>query len=259
MNKARFQPLLVALLAGSLAASCPCGAAEAYLQVAGVPGEVGTPGHEGWIEVLQVTNALARVPGSETPGLATAGSFSILKRVDKASPLLMLACAAGTVIPSARLELATPNENTLRFFQLELSNVVVRAVHGVGAAQGTEVQPLEQSDFSFQQIRWSYTELRPRSRLPLGYHDSHWDWLRATGASSSHPALFKVAGIQQGPKHVVLSWQAEAGKTYAVYSSSWVEGPFRLLGRVTAAGDTVVNYPVPLLGPALFFAVEQQP
>ena len=182
---ARFQPLLLALLAGTLAASPAGGAAEAYLQIEGVSGEVGTPGHEGWIEVMQVTNAVARVPGSETPGLATTGAFSVLKRVDKASPLLMQACAAGTVIPSARLELATTHENTIRFFQLELSNVVVRAVHGVGATQGTEVRPLEQCDLSFQQIRWSYTELRPRSRLPLGYHDSHWDLLGGAGASSS--------------------------------------------------------------------------
>ncbi len=256
---ARFQPLLLALLAGTLAAFPACGGTEAYLQVEGVSGEGGTPGHEGWIEVLQVTNALARVPGSETPGMATAGAFGVLKQVDKASPLLMLACAAGTVIPSARLELVTTNGNTIRFFQLELSNVVVRAVHNVGAAHGPEVRPLEQCDFSFQQIRWRYTELRPRSRLPLGYHDSWWNWLSETGDSSSLPARFEVTGIHQGPKHVVLSWRAEAGKTYAVYSSSHVEGPFSLLGRVSAAGDTVVNYPVPLLAPALFFAVEQQP
>lgn len=259
MKMTRLSPLLLALLVGALAPLAARAASQAYLQVEGIPGEAVAPGHEGWVEVLQLTNTLARGPGSGTPDPpGVRGSLSILKRVDKASPLLLLAGAAGTVIPGARLDLVTTNGSALRFYQLQLSNVVVRALHSTGAALIPESRSLEQCELSFQHIRWSYTELRPRSRLPLAYHDSWWDLARETGASSSTLARFEVTGIQQGPKHVVLSWQPESGRTYAVYSSASVDGPFTLLGRVTATSDAVIYYPVPLSAPALFFAVEQE-
>jgi type VI secretion system secreted protein Hcp len=232
---------------------------DAYLKIEGIPGEATEAKHQGWIEVLGVTNALVRTTAPETPGPLITSELSIVKYVDKASPKLLLACAGGTNIPSIQLEFITTNASKIRFYEIVLSNVVARSANMSGSASSAGTKMPEQCRLTFQQIRWTYTEVGPVSQLPKSILTSYWDLLENTGGSFTNLSVFKVTGIQKGPKQVLLSWQAEGDKTYQVYCSPQVDGAFSPLAQVTATSDSVMTYTVPIITPALFFVVEELP
>ena len=249
----------VLLLAGVLLPLTGWGAFDAYLKIEGIPGEATEAKHQGWIDVLGVTNALLRTASPETPRPLITSELSVVKYVDKASPKLLLACAGGTNIPSVQLEFVTTNAGKIKFYEIVLSNVVARSANMAGSASSVGTRMPEQCHLTFQQIRWTYTEVGPVSQLPNSILTSYWDLLGNSGGSFTNLSVFKVTGIRKGPNQVLLSWQAEGDKTYQVYSSPQVDAAFSPLAQVTATSDGVMTYTVPIIAPALFFVVEEQP
>jgi len=255
----RLLKTILLLLVGVVAPLTGWGAFEAYLKIEGIPGEATEAKHKDWIELLGVTNVLLRTVSSDTPGPVVTSELSVVKYLDKASPKLMLACAGGTNISSVQLEFVTTNASRIKFYEIVLSNVVVKSVSTSGTASSAGAEAPEQCNLTFQKIRWAYTEVGPVSQLPKSSFTSSWDLLRNSGGSFTNLAVFKVSGIQKGLNQVLLSWQGEGDKTYQIYSSPQVDGAFSPLAQVTATSDSVMTYAVPIVVPALFFAVEEQP
>ncbi|HYV81443.1 MAG TPA: type VI secretion system tube protein Hcp, partial [Streptosporangiaceae bacterium] len=96
----------------------------------------------------------------------------ITKPIDKASPLLMLACASGRHFTSAVLTAQRPGTEPLDYLTISLGGVMVNS-YQIEAPAG-QPRPADQVSFSFRQIEIGY-----RPQLPDGSLDqpvsAGWD------------------------------------------------------------------------------------
>jgi len=133
-----------------------------FLVVQGIEGESTSAQFEGTIEIESFSWGATQSASTGTGGGGGAGKvslsdFSVLKRVDKASPQLFLACATGRHIPRALL-MARRNSPNVVFLQYELSDVLVSSFKDVG----TEGEyPLEEVTFTYAKIEFKYVPILP--------------------------------------------------------------------------------------------------
>jgi type VI secretion system secreted protein Hcp len=137
---------------------------DIFLKVDGIAGEAQEAKHEGEIDVISWNWSMALgampAPGG---GLAAAGRLSIKdlsvnKRIDKATPKLMLSCASAQHIKTAALTVrAVPNagQTQIEYLKVKMDDVVVTSV-GVAETnsgdRGTEVVTL-----NFRRIALDYS------------------------------------------------------------------------------------------------------
>jgi type VI secretion system secreted protein Hcp len=133
---------------------------DAFLKLDGVPGESVDAKHKGEIEVLSFSW------GATQPGVANGAPsrnakaqidvLTIIKRVDKASPKLILQSCGGNSLPNATLTVrknideGQPSE----FLKVKLSDVVISSLSAGGNGQ-TDQLPLEQLSLNFSKMEIS--------------------------------------------------------------------------------------------------------
>lgn len=220
---------------------------DAYLFLPGIPGEATETNHLNWIKMLSFAE-------SQTNTLAGAGAqftdLAILKPVDKASPLLLTACATGRVIASGRLQLVNTDPRRFVFYDILLSSVVVT---GLSPSQpvGAKGPPTERLSLGFRSITWTYTAFAG-SGLPSEIQQAYWNVVQTNGASSSI-AAFQITGIQKTAGQVTLSWDGQAGKTYTISASPVVQGPYSAVAQQTATTNGTVSVTISSPGPIQFY------
>ena len=152
---------------------------DAYLKLDGIDGESTEQTHTGWIEVLSWSWGVSQ-PGQKMTvgtGVVTAGKpsiqvFTIGKRIDMASPKLLLDCVTGKHITSASLDVVrrvggdvAGGGSTESFMHIKLSNLLVSSFHPsellVASSQspvGLQADgiPVEIVSFNFEKIRFEY-------------------------------------------------------------------------------------------------------
>jgi type VI secretion system secreted protein Hcp len=132
-------------------------AVDYFLQVDGVTGESTDAQFAGSIEVESfswgATQAIAiSGGGGATAAKLSVTEFSVVKRVDSASPQLLLKCATGKHIARVRL-LARRSNPGVVFLQYELKDVLISSFKDAG----TEGElPLEEVSFHFDGLQMSY-------------------------------------------------------------------------------------------------------
>jgi len=168
----------LALLALSCAEQSLDAQIHAWLEIDGgeIKGESLDENHRDWIDVSGFT--LAGELASLKPG-----SFSIAKRVDRASPLLFLACARGTVYGKARLDLdrsASGTGESADLCRVELQDVRILdlASHGDGGDDG----PTESIALAFSSITYTYI-------LNSDYYSAEFDYETGKGSSGEGSTL----------------------------------------------------------------------
>jgi type VI secretion system secreted protein Hcp len=245
---ARFLAILILVAAGWGIQSAEA-AYDAFLQIEGIPGESIDNAHAGWIDVQAVGSGIARPTDLTTSNW---DALRVIKPIDKSSPLLFRACAAGEVIPRAILELVRGQPERRRYYRIVLENVLISSVHT--AAEAGDV-PTEQVSLNFSKITWTYTEVDASGR-PLTDHRAYWDLVRDEGGLLEVPP-FRVSGTQSEPGHLRLSWPAEAGQTYRIRSTPDLGGGFAELERITAESDGPIEITLPTTSAHRFFVVEE--
>ena len=231
------------LLCGLTSAS----AFRAFLWLDGIPGESTESNHKDWIDVIGFSEGVAKSPGS----LPRFFELSFTKEQDKSSPLLFLRTANGVKIRRATLELSEDFEVRQRFYQVILSNSVVRAASMDGNA-GSGGKPRESVGLSYEWISWTYTEFDGAGRK-IGDTTAFWDLLRNGGTGS-----FRLTGTKQGTS-IVVSWDATLGKTYRLSGSSNITGPYTFVQSVTPTSNGVVRLNFPIGTGNLFYRAEIAP
>lgn len=229
-----------------LAVAGPAPAFNGFLQLQGIPGESLDSRHAGWIDVESFTQAIANND--------TRPSFSELwlqKAQDKSSPELALRAANGKSIPRAVLELTEASDTRLRFYQITLSNCLVRTVQISGAAGLT--RPSEAIGLDYQWISWSYTEFDATGR-PRRDISSYWDLVRARGGVGVD-APFELTGTKQG-SNIVVTWPGRAGTTYRILGSSVLTGPYTLVQSLIQPTNGPVRLTFPISSGNLFYRAE---
>jgi type VI secretion system secreted protein Hcp len=135
---------------------------DAFLQIDGIEGESTDSNHQGWIELISyysdMTQTVSRTDSS-AGGASTErvdfNGFGFTKLLDKASPLLALACAAGTHINTIVLELCRSGGDKLTCMQYTMRNCIISSVQTSGTYG--ENFPSEDLEINFGQIGWRYT------------------------------------------------------------------------------------------------------
>jgi type VI secretion system secreted protein Hcp len=140
------QPAAV-LAAGSVGTPAAQSLFDIFLEIEGIGGEATTPAHAGTIEVLSWSWGI-----SQTAGV---GTVSVIKRIDKATPLLFQDCTDGTVIPLAAVYLTREDGQT--YLKYELTTVIVSSISHGGDVNGDGL-PDETLVLTFGGATLTYTQ-----------------------------------------------------------------------------------------------------
>ena len=143
---------LPTLCAAALLLALPHAQATSFavLLATGIPGECADPAFLNWIELtsLGLTGPLPA---------GTPGTFSISKRIDKASPLLARQCASGQHIKEAKLVLRqtnpTPGSPPV-ICVITMSDLLVSSFSS--ARDGANTEPTETVGLKFRSIYFQY-------------------------------------------------------------------------------------------------------
>jgi type VI secretion system secreted protein Hcp len=149
-------PAVALTLTGAYAAS------DYLLEIDGIKGESSDSKHAGAIEIESFSWGCTNSGAS-----AKTINFTLGKRIDKSSPLLMLACAKGNHIPQAIITVRKTNASGGKtdYYQVTLTDILVSSYQttasggGGGAGGTTNTQPVDQISFKYEKIRWTYTRL----------------------------------------------------------------------------------------------------
>lgn len=154
-------------------------AQDVYLKIDGISGESTDSKHKDWIEILSFSHGMSQ-PASIASGTSGRSServnmsdFSVVKEMDKASPMLAQACCDGRHIKEVKIELceATGDKHTYMVYTME--NAIISSFQPGGAKEGGK--PLENLTFNFGKIKWEYTPIghdgKPGSKVgPYGWN-----------------------------------------------------------------------------------------
>lgn len=155
------------------------GRGKSYLWVEGVPGEPTGDNRQGWIEIMGFGYEMLQQPPDPTGGGATAKTdFSVItlvKQIDKASPLLSLYCANRGPIASVYIETTEVSKDTVPtvFYRIELEDVLVAGVAPRLVYVGGEYVLIEEVALNYAKIKWIYTYVDPKGELQM--FEQGWD------------------------------------------------------------------------------------
>jgi type VI secretion system secreted protein Hcp len=135
--------------------------ADYFLKIDGIPGESQNPRHQGEIELESFSWSESYLASAGDTGRVHIQDLHVTKPIDKASPLLMLACASGRRFTSAVLTAQRPGTEPLDYLTISLGGVLVNS-YQMEAPAG-QPRPADQVSFTFRQIEVAY-----RPQLPDG-------------------------------------------------------------------------------------------
>jgi type VI secretion system secreted protein Hcp len=161
---------------------------DAFLKIDTVPGESQDDKHKDWIEVLSYSfGASQPSSGSRSSGGAATGErvnisdFSIVKALDKASPLIFKNTCNGTHIGSVILELCRATGDKAKYMEYKMTDVLVSSVRPGGSAQGGEALPLEEVSFNAGKIELTYVATDHKTGKAAGNVTAWWSQIENKG------------------------------------------------------------------------------
>ena len=147
-------------------------ASDIFAKIGDIKGESPDDKHKDEIEVLSfswgVTNAGGVSPGGGLgAGKATFQDLSIVHHIDKASPLLLKACATGTHIKDAIITHRKAGKGPQEYLIVKLNDVIITGVtHG-----GASGQPYSESvTMAFAKVDLEYKPQKADGSLDTGIH-----------------------------------------------------------------------------------------
>ena len=133
---------------------------DAFLLLDGIKGESNDAKHKGEIDVKSFSWGVAQAGAGHT-GMGSGASkadfqdLTIVKSVDKSTPLLKLAVASGKHITKGKLTVRKAGENPLEYLTIDLENILVSGYTLSGVAGGSEL-PDEQVTLNFAKMKTEY-------------------------------------------------------------------------------------------------------
>ena len=141
---------------------------DIHLKLDGIKGESTDARHRDEIVVDSwtwgVANAAPPAGGGGGTGRPSFSDLSFTHRVDRASPLLWKACAAGTALREAVLSVARGTGSSPDYLQVTLRDVRVTAVALADAAADGQA-PTETVSLAFAKVDYAYRAQRPNGSL----------------------------------------------------------------------------------------------
>ena len=145
-------------------------ASDIFAKIGDIKGESLDDKHKDEIEVLSfswgVTNAGGTSGGGVSAGKATFQDLSIVHHIDKASPSLLKACAAGTHIKDAIITHRKAGKGQQEYLVVKLNDVII-----TGVTHGGSGQPYSESvTLAFAKVHLEYKPQKADGSLDAGIH-----------------------------------------------------------------------------------------
>jgi type VI secretion system secreted protein Hcp len=140
-----------------------------FLKIDGVESESGDDKHKGEIELESFSWGETQSGTSGRGGGAGAGKvqpndFNFVKRVDKASPVLLIGCATGAHYKTAILTARKAGGNQHDYLKITMEDVLISSYKTSGSAHDGIV-PTDQVSLNFAKLEMSYKEQKPDGSL----------------------------------------------------------------------------------------------
>ena len=131
-----------------------------FLKIDGVDAESNDKKHKGEIELESFSWGQSQSGTSGRGGGAGAGKvqpqdFSFVKRLDKASPVLLIGCATGKHFKSAVLTARKAGGEQQDYLKITMEDVLISS-YQVGGSSHSEVVPMDQVTLNFAKLEMSY-------------------------------------------------------------------------------------------------------
>ena len=137
---------------------------DAFLKINGVDGESSDSKHKGEIEIVsyhwgvsQAISGTVSSSGTFSGQRCDMTALSIVKALDKASPKLAQACAAGDHFTDATLTLSRSTGDKQPYMKYKLSDILIENVSVGGASNGEGGVPQEELGLRYSKIELEYT------------------------------------------------------------------------------------------------------
>jgi type VI secretion system secreted protein Hcp len=148
-----------------------------FLKIDGIEGESSDHKHKDEIQVAswswgQTNAGTADQGGGMGAGKVVHQDFHFVMTTNKASPKLMLACANGDHINSAKLTCRKAGKDQQEFLEIKFTDLFISSYH-VGGSQGSSL-PMEQISFNYTKIELDYKPQDATGKLGAAIH-AGWD------------------------------------------------------------------------------------
>jgi type VI secretion system secreted protein Hcp len=135
-------------------------AVDYFLKIEGIPGESADAKHKSEIDIEswswgENNSGNMAHGGGGGAGKVSMQDFNFVMRENKASPLLMLACAQGQHIKSAQLTCRKAGTDQQEFLTIKFTDLLVSSFQTGGSAHG-DVVPVDQISLNFSRIEYEY-------------------------------------------------------------------------------------------------------
>jgi type VI secretion system secreted protein Hcp len=140
-----------------------------FLKIEGVDGESTDDKHKKEIELEsfswgETNSGTAGHGAGAGAGKVAPQDFHIVKRVDKASPKLFIACATGEHFKKAVLVARKAGKEQQEYLKLTFEELIVSS-YQLGGSAGSDVVPTEQVSLNFGKLEVSYKPQKPDGTL----------------------------------------------------------------------------------------------
>jgi len=140
-----------------------------FLKIDGVESESTDAKHKGEIELEsyswgETQSGTAGKGGGQGAGKVQPQDFHFVKRVDKSSPVLFIACATGVPYKNAVLTARKAGVGQQEYFKITMEEVLVSS-YQLGGSGSSDVVPMEQVSLNFAKLEMVYKEQKADGTL----------------------------------------------------------------------------------------------
>ena len=144
-------------------------AVDVFLKLGDIKGESKDSKHAGEIDVLSWSWGLAQTGtvssgGGGGSGKVSFNDFQFTHRLDKASPLLMKACATGEHVKEGTLVSRKAGKGQQEFLIIKMSDILVTSVQ----TSASNELPMESVSLQFAKVDLEYKPQKPNGTLDAG-------------------------------------------------------------------------------------------
>lgn len=162
---------------------------DAYLKIDSIPGEATDVAHKDWIQILSFNHGVAQPHATAIGGGGARGGtercehqdFTITKYIDKATPKLNLHCCNGKNLQQVKVEVCRQVDTKEAYMTYRFDTCLVRSVRIHGVTGSSDAEPVEEVQFSYAKINWTYKEVDPITNRTKGTTESYWNMLENMG------------------------------------------------------------------------------
>ena len=148
-------------------------ASDIFAKLGDIKGESLDSKHKDEVEVLSWSWGVNRTGsiahgGGSSEGKASFNDFNFTHHIDKATPLLMKACAAGTHIPDATITVRKAGKGQQEFLILKMTDVLITSVNPSGS--GDSAATAEAVAMQSSKVDLEYKPQKADGSLDAGIH-----------------------------------------------------------------------------------------